>query len=101
MGRDGGQFYQEFLPSPPGGWIQPNDGVWWGRENYLVSSLEKEICPRLVLDWASTNRLILEFSKRRCVIAWWLRFLTPTPETLVRILAEAKFILSSRNKIGV
>ena len=33
---DGGCFYQECLPSPPGGWIRLNFGAWWGRENCLV-----------------------------------------------------------------
>ena len=33
MAWDGGQFYQECLPSPPDGWIWLNVGAWWGREN--------------------------------------------------------------------
>ena len=33
---DGGQFYQECLPHPPGGWICLNVEAWWGRENCLV-----------------------------------------------------------------
>ena len=62
MDWDGGQFYQECLPSPSGRWIRLNVGAWWGRENCLVWRLEREICPRLVLDWTSTNKSILEYT---------------------------------------
>ena len=54
IGWDRGQFYQECLPSPPGGWIQLN------------------ISPRLVLDWAGTSKASLEFATQRQMIAWWL-----------------------------
>ena len=36
MGWDRGQLYQEYLPSPSGGWIRLNVGAWCGRENCLV-----------------------------------------------------------------
>ena len=47
IGWDRGQFYQECLPSPPGGWIQLN------------------VSPRLVLDWAGTSKASLEFATQR------------------------------------
>ena len=31
-----GQFYQEYLLCPSGGWIGLNAGAWCGRENCLV-----------------------------------------------------------------
>ena len=45
-------------------WTWLNVGAWWGRENCLVWWLEREIYPRLMLDWASTNTSILEFVTR-------------------------------------
>ena len=30
MGWDRGQFYQEYLTSPSGGWIELNVGAWCG-----------------------------------------------------------------------
>ena len=59
------------------------------------------MCPRLVLEWAGRNRLVLEFSVHLYMVAWWLIRLTPTAEALVRIPREAYLIPSFRNGIDV
>ena len=59
------------------------------------------MCPRLVLEWAGSNTLVLEFSVQPYMVAWWLIPPTPTAEALVRIPGEAYLIPSFRNGIGV
>ena len=57
------------------------------------------MCPRLVLEWAGSNSLVLEFSVQPYMVAWWLIQPRFTAEALVRIPGEAflNSIFSQRN----
>ena len=63
--------------------------------------LEREMCPRLVLEWPGSNRLVLEFSVQPYMVAWWLILPTPTAEAVVRNPGDAYLIPSFRNGIGL
>ena len=57
-----------------------------GAEKGVACAVWKEIMsPRLVLEWAGGNTLVLEFSVHQYMVAWWLMQPTPTTEALVRI----------------
>ena len=55
-----------------------------GAEKIVGCGVWKErMCPRLVLEWAGGNTLVLEFSVHRYMVAWWLIRPTATAEALV------------------
>ena len=62
---------------------------------------KERMCPRLVLEWAGGNTLVLEFSVHRYMVAWWLMQPTPTAKAPVQIPGEDYLFPSFRNGIGV